>query len=293
MGGPAPIDRRIETADGLKLHVRDWTPEAPDGPPVVCLPGLARTLEDFVPLATFLSSPDGGNRRVLAISARGRGLSDRDPDPLNYTLKTESEDVIHVLVSLSIGRGAFIGTSRGGLQSMMIAALRPGLPAAVVLNDIGPVIEAAGLKRIRDALLDGRAPADWREAADLLESAHAARFPALDREDFERWAHRAWREGRTGLEPACDPALSVTMTGLDLDKPIAPLWALFDALAAIPLMTVRGGLSDILSAEALDDMAARRPDLVRHVTPGQGHAPLLDDAPTMGAVARFLGRVSD
>lgn len=278
-------DAFLAVAYGLKLHVREWRPDAPVGLPVVCLPGLARTLEDFVPLADALSAR---GRRVLAISARGRGLSDRDPDPSRYQLVVESNDVIALLDGLGITRAVFVGTSRGGLQSMMIAALRPALPHAVVLNDIGPVIEREGLMRIRDALMDASVPADHVDGAARLRAAHGHRFPALTDEDWSRWSRRAWRDAPDGLEPACDPALSSTVASIDFDQPLAPLWPLFDALAAIPVMIVRGERSDILSEASLGELQARRPDLEVHVTPGQGHAPLLDDQPAMEAIARFL-----
>lgn len=292
MAEARPTDHMIEAGDGLKLHVREWRPEAPRGPVVACLPGLARTLEDFATLAAHLSSPDGGGFRVIAISARGRGLSDRDPDPARYELKTESEDAIAVLAAMGVARAAIVGTSRGGLQAMMIAALKPELPVAAVLNDVGPVLEPDGLKRVRDALADRFAPRDWAEAVARLQAQHGERFPALGPDDFARWARRAWREGPDGLEPACDPALAVAVASVDFNKPLPPLWPLFDALARVPLMVVRGGTSDLLSAGSLAEMADRRPDLAAHIVPGQGHAPLLDDLPTMEAIAGFLAAKS-
>lgn len=277
-------DRFVGVADGLKLHVRDWRPKTPRGAPVVCLPGLARTLEDFVALAERLSAE---GRRVVAISARGRGLSDRDPDPARYQLKIETDDALAVLTALAIDRAHVLGTSRGGLQAMMIGALKPAALASVVLNDIGPVVENDGLTRIRDGLADASIPASFAEAARAIRERNEKRFPALGEADYDRWARRAWRMTDDGLEPASDPALLRIFDGLDLNVPSPPIWPLFGTLKAKPLMVVRGEHSDILSAGTLALVLARRAATV-WTTPGQGHAPLLDDEPTMAAVAAFL-----
>jgi len=280
-------DLFVPVADGLTLHVRDHRPAGSRGAPVVCLPGMSRTLEDFDALAVRLAA-DG--RRTVSISARGRGLSDRDPDPSRYQLKIEAEDALLVLDRLEIERAHVIGTSRGGLQAMMIGALRPAALRSVVLNDIGPVVETDGLRRIRDSLADVASPVDFAEAAAGLAKRHGERFPALRHDDFEHWARRAWRETPEGLEPASDPALLSIFDGIDLDQPGPPIWPLFDTLAGAPLMVVRGEFSDILSEETVALMKARRPVSVV-VTAGQGHAPLLDDEPTLAAIAAFLDGV--
>ncbi|WP_020178679.1 alpha/beta hydrolase [Methylopila sp. M107] len=265
--------------------MRDWTPDAVRGGPVVCLPGLSRTLEDFVPLARRLSA---AGRRVIAISARGRGLSDRDADPTRYQVKIEAEDALAVLDDLDIEAATWVGTSRGGLQAMMIGALRPQAVRAVVLNDIGPEIEPDGLKQIRRSLQESWRPASFAEAADRLRLANGARFPALGPQDYDGWARRAWVETEAGFEPASDPALARIFDGVDLDQPIPPLWALFDALKETPLMVVRGEFSDILSEPQLARIVERRPDVAVHRVAGQGHAPLLDDRPAIEAIVGFL-----
>lgn len=287
---PFPTDQMVEAGDGLKLHVRRWTPEASEDRIVVCLPGLTRTLEDFVPLAEHLSAR---GRQVIAISARGRGRSDRDPDPTRYQVNTEADDTLKVLDAFGVTKASFVGTSRGGLLAMMIGLLKPEIIRAVVLNDIGPDIDRVGLKRIRDELQDDTKPDDWRDAAAMLAWRYAERFPALKPDDFDCWARRAWRDAGGRLEKVSDPAFARALDGVDLDQPIEPLWPLFDALRDRPLMVVRGALSDILSREQLATLVARRPDLVVHITEGQGHAPLLDDAPAMNAITAFLDAVGE
>ncbi|MDR4308461.1 alpha/beta hydrolase [Chelatococcus sambhunathii] len=279
------VDHRIAVAHGHTLHVRE---RRGDGLPVVCLPGLARTLDDFEPLAAHLASPEGGARRVISISSRGRGLSDRDSDPSRYQVKQESEDALAVLDALGVNRAAFVGTSRGGLVTMMIAALKREMVAAAVLNDIGPEIELDGLIRIQSMLNSSALPDTFEQGAKWIRMANGDRFPALGADDWMRWARRAWRETDGRLEPACDPALSETLKGLDLTKPVPSAWPLFDALKGARLMIVRGELSDLFSEAQLGRMVERRPDAVVWRVAGQGHAPLLDDAPTMGAIASFL-----
>jgi pimeloyl-ACP methyl ester carboxylesterase len=283
-----PVDRMVRAGDGLRLHVRDWAPPHPRGAPVVCLPGLARTAEDFEDLALHLASETGGSRRVIAISARGRGESDRDPDPGRYRMDVEAADALLVLDALSVSGPFLVGTSRGGLQAMTIAAIRTGFWRAAVLNDVGPVLEARGLRRIRDQISRAGRPRDWRAAEEQTAALNRAFFPSLTETDFARWARRTWREGADGLEPTCDPALARIFVGLDLDQPLPALWALFDALAGTPTMVVRGALSDVLSASAVSEMRTRRSDLAVHEVPDQGHAPLLGDRPTMEAIARFF-----
>ena len=281
-------DRRIATIHGLRLHARDWSPTDPQGLPVVCLPGLARGLEDFTELAEHLASPAGGDRRVVAISARGRGLSDRDPVPARYDVRVEAGDVLAVADALGLAHAAAIGTSRGGLQAMALGALRPGFARAVVLNDVGPVVEPQGLLRIRGYLAAATAPRTWDEAETAVVDLFGARFPALGPAEFRRMARRTWRETPSGLEPLTDPALTRSLETLDLEKPLPTVWPLFDGLATVPVMAIRGETSDILSAATLRAMQARRPDLVILEVPGQGHAPQLADAPTLSAIAAFL-----
>ena len=289
MSPPAIVDHRIAVADGLTLHARDWRPGPSSASPVLGLPGLSRPLDDFTELADFLSSPEGGGRRVIALSARGRGASDRDPNPKRYDVAVETGDVLAALAALDLTRVAVIGTSRGGLQAMMLAVLKPDALSAVVLNDVGPVVEAAGLARIRDYLsVDVAPPKNWPEAAERVAALMGTGFPALQAADFERVARRTWRETANGLIPQSDPALVATFAALNLTKPLPALWPLFDALTKTPLMTVRGERSDILSRDTLAAMRARRPDMTAFETPGQGHAPQLADRPTLEAIRAFL-----
>src|SRR5438128_4728053 len=157
----------VTAQDGLRLHVRTYGARASSALPVVCLPGLARTAADFADLALVLSSHR--ERPVLALDYRGRGKSHYDRNPANYTLQVALADLLAVLTALGIGRAAFVGTSRGGILTMLLAVARPTAIAGCVLNDIGPVIEPAGLMRIKGYVGKLPQPASFREAAEALQ----------------------------------------------------------------------------------------------------------------------------
>lgn len=278
----------VTAHDGLKLHVRRYGPAVPAGLPVVCLPGLARTAADFEALAGALSTDAGTPRRVLALDYRGRGLSDYDRDPAKYNLATELADVMSVLVALGAMPAVFVGTSRGGILTMLMAAARPGMIAGAVLNDIGPVIEPKGLVRIRSYVGKLPQPASMQDAAEILRRLFDAQFPKLTDEDWLTFARRTFKEGRGGLEATYDVRLSTTLEGFDYEHPLPPLWKEFDALANVPLMVIRGANSDLLSEATVTAMRERRSAMATLVVPDQGHAPLLAEADTIRRIAAFV-----
>jgi pimeloyl-ACP methyl ester carboxylesterase len=281
------ISRLVTAPDGLRLHVREYGDPHPQRLPVVCLPGLSRTAEDFQVLATGLASDATMPRRVLALDYRGRGLSEHDRNPKNYAIPIELADVIAVLVALGAAPAIIIGTSRGGLLTMALAAHRPGALAGAVLNDIGPVIEAPGLMRIKGFVGKLPQPRSFEEAADILRRIAGSQFPNLGAADWLAAARRGWRENDGRLIPTYDPALADNLAGISADRPIATMWPQFEALAGVPLMVIRGANSDILSSETVDAMKARHPAMDVVVVPDQGHAPLLVEPDIIATIRRF------
>ena len=281
----ATLPHWISARDGLKLFVRCYGATGSKLPPVLCLAGLTRNSRDFHDLAMALSrGPEP--RTVYAIDSRGRGLSEHDRDWRNYTVVTEAQDVIDVSIALGIHGASVIGTSRGGILSMVLAAAMPGLLGAVVLNDIGPVIERDGLARIAGYVGRMPLPANWPDAARQIGDMSRGHFPHVPMTQWEE-AARAWFNEKDGRPaPGYDPSIgrAVAATGTK----IPPFWPQFEGLGGVPVLVVRGANSDILSADTVAEMARRHPNCAALTVAAQGHAPLLKDAATIGAIARFL-----
>jgi pimeloyl-ACP methyl ester carboxylesterase len=277
---------RFTARDGLRLYARHYAVPGSTRRPVLCLAGLTRNGRDFHDLATALARPDQTGRDVYTLDSRGRGNSEPDPDWKNYSLLVEVNDALDFMTMRGLHGAAVIGTSRGGLLAMTIAVLRPAAIGAAVLNDIGPVVEREGLARIVAYVGRVPLPADWPSATALVRELSQRQFSAVP---DAQWAEvaRAWFNDRNGHPaPAYDANLARAMSLVE--GPIPELWPQFGALARVPVLVIRGQNSDILSASTLAEMRARHSRLNTLTVPGQGHAPLLKDAPTIGAIAEFL-----
>jgi pimeloyl-ACP methyl ester carboxylesterase len=274
--------------DGLRLHARCYGARANTATPVVCLPGLTRTAADFEVLAERLSA---AGRRAVALDYRGRGLSAYDPNPANYTVQVELGDVFTVLDALDVRSAIFIGTSRGGILAMMLATVRPQAVAAAILNDIGPVIELSGLLRIQSYVGRLPAPENYADAARILRGLFAAQFPNLSDEDWLGSARRVFKQEGGRLAPTYDARIAETLREISRETVVPDLWPQFDALAQVPVMVIRGVLSDLLSPQTVQAMSARHPDMRVVEVAGQGHAPMLQDEPTLAAIERFVRAV--
>lgn len=283
-------NHHIALGEGLTLHARDYAPLLPEtGLPVVCLHGLTRNVKDFELVAPRIAAL---GRRVIAMSMRGRGESSRDPDPANYAVPVYVQDVIKALDALDIERAVFIGTSMGGLITMLIAASAPDRIAAAALNDVGPRIDPAGLNRIRSYVGRGQPVSDWAGAAQALRATNGVAFPARAEDDafWATFARRTFREFAPGrIEADYDPMIALAFD----DAPAAPADAtpLFLALAPVKVLVVRGAVSDLLSAEGLAHMRAVKPDLLSVDVPQVGHAPTLEEPESWDALLDFLARV--
>ncbi len=286
--GQAWQDRFYQSADGLTLHVADYGPPVSPWLPVVCLPGLSRNARDFDALARYLSTHPDRPRRVLSFDLRGRGLSDWDKDQAHYTPIVEMQDVLDGMAALGVARAIVIGTSRGGLIAMLMGVARPAVLAGIVLNDIGPAIEARGLARLKTYVGRMPSPSDWDDAVLLLRRLHGRQFDALTDDEWQAFAWMTWRD-QDGL-PASDydPALARTFDGVEFDRPVPTLWPEFAALARLPVMVVRGANSDILSEATTERMASEHPGLVRIDIAGEGHPPLLVRPSLLRRIAAFI-----
>ena len=280
----------VSAPDGLRLHARCYGLRSAPALPMVCLPGLARTAVDFDALGKSLAGDASRPRRVIALDYRGRGQSEYDRNPAKYSFQVELADVLAVIAALDAARAIFVGTSRGGILAMLLAAVRPTAIAGVVLNDIGPVIEPKGLIRIKGYVGKLPQPRSFEEGAEILRRLFDAQFPKLGPQDWLASAHRTFRQENGALVPTYDVNLAKTLEGVDFEKPFPPLWAQFDALAHVPVMVIRGENSDILSPTTVEAMREHRAKLETIEVPDQGHAPLLAEADIIARIADFANR---
>jgi pimeloyl-ACP methyl ester carboxylesterase len=277
----------VTARDGLRLHVRSYGFRVASAPPVVCLPGLARSAADFHPLAAAMAADPAKPRLVLALDYRGHGQSEYDRNPGNYALPVALADLSTVLIALETAPAIFLGTSYGGFLLMMLAAWRPTAIAGVILNDIGPVIEPQGWVRIKGYVGKLPVPRNFEEGAEILRWWFDAQFPKLTRQEWIAFAQRTWRQHRGRLLPDYDPKLTRTLQGADLQH-LPTLWNQFDALARVPLMVIRGARSDMLASSTLQAMLSRRDEIEVVVVPDQGHPPFLDEPNLIRRITAFV-----
>ena len=280
--------------NGLKLYARHYparhaSPESAGHRlrPVLCLAGLTRNSRDFHEIALDLSQGPRA-RNVFTLDSRGRGLSEYDKDWRNYTVPSEMQDVLDFMMARGLEGAAILGTSRGGLIAMVMAAAQPSFLGPVILNDIGPVIERDGLSRIASYVGRTPLPRDWKEAAAMVRDMNASAFTAVADAEWEPIARQIFNDKNGRPAPGYDAKLGQAFSAID--GPIPPLWAQFDALKRMPVLVIRGLNSDLLSAATVEAMRQRHPDLTELAIAGQGHAPWLRDQATIDEVRRFLDR---
>lgn len=280
------VHRYRSACDRLDLVARDYPATAPDAPVLLMMHGLTRNSADFEPLVARLA----GRFRMIVPDQRGRGGSQWDSDPAQYRPDVYSHDMLALLDGLGIDRAVLVGTSMGGLMAMVMNALRPELAQAVVFNDIGPVLDPAGLARIQGYVGPGGAMADWTEAAARTRATNALAFPDYGSADWMAFARRVARENADGtVSLAYDPAIAESIAGDDPQTVPPDLWPLWDLLDAIPVLVVRGALSDLLSAATVEEMARRHSGPYAAVeVPRVGHAPILDEPVALAAIEAFL-----
>ena len=243
-------DRSWNSAEGLKLHYRDYAGPA-DRPPILCIPGLTRNARDFDAVAERFA----GDWRVIAVDLRGRGLSDYDPQPARYALPFYVADVIKLLDQLGIAEAVFLGTSLGGLVTMAVAAMGDEERiAGALLNDIGPDIEREGLEFIAHYVGQDRRYPDWDAAADSLAETNRSRYPAFGKADWDRFARRVCVERDGEVRMDYDPHIADNFQAA-MDAEPVDAWPYFRALAGRPVTILHGSLSDLFSGATAARMA--------------------------------------
>lgn len=273
----------FHSQDDLRLYWRDYGDPASAAMPLLCLAGLTRNAKDFHILARRLSI----RRRVLALDYRGRGMSARDPNWHNYRPETYLADILDLVTVAGVNRAIVLGTSMGGLLAMALGALRPTVLAGVILNDVGPEIAGQGYQRILDYIGVDRPAPDWTAAVGEMKRV----FPLASLDSPQQWlrvADASYRRGADGLlHFDWDVALARALGGT---SDIPDLWRLYRSLAQVPVLALRGALSDVLSETTFESMAKEKPDLHRAVVPDVGHVPGLDEPEARTAIDEFLAR---
>ncbi|MEI4507484.1 alpha/beta hydrolase [Sphingopyxis sp. CCNWLW253] len=271
------------SSDGVRLHARVYAgPEGSESaPPILCMPGLARNARDFEDLAPHVAQ----YRKVIVIEFRGRGESAFAKDPMTYVPLTYVQDVVAMLDELAIGRFAAIGTSLGGLVAMLLAAALPGRIVGAVLNDVGPELQTAGLERIRDYIGAGGSQPTWMHAARAFAELNGAVYPGYEIHDWLRLTkrtHRLTAEGRIVTD--YDKQIAAPLRAPGGGDAAMDLWPVYRALGDVPLLILRGELSDILARSAGEKMVAELPRARLVEVPGVGHAPTMDEPAARAAI---------
>lgn len=279
-------DCHWSSRDGLRLHYRDY-PGRADRPTLICLPGLTRNARDFQVLAARLA----GEWRVICPDMRGRGDSAYAKDSSTYNPFQYVDDVNHLLDEAGVDRYVAIGTSLGGLMTMILAMNAPERIAGAVLNDVGPWLEPEGLKRITGYVGQGRSFPTWMHAARALEESQGMAHPGFGIVDWLDMAKRLMTLSSNG-RIVFDYDMKIAEPLARSDPATQPdLWPGVENLAGKPLLLLRGALSDLLSAETFAQMAARLPGADAITVPGVGHTPLLAEPEAVAALDRLLARV--
>lgn len=269
--------------DRLDLYARLYEG---DGPPLLLMHGLTRNSSDFEGLAAHLAT----QYQLIVPDQRGRGNSQYDDDAENYSPQVYAQDMFALLASLHITDTTLIGTSMGGLMAMLMATARPDMFRGIVLNDIGTVLDQAGLDRIRGYVGKVAPPKNWDEAVRYTRNIIGDAFPDIEDDSFwENFARNNFEERDGELVARYDPAIAQGISGDDATAVPPDLWPIWERLSDMPVLVIRGAVSDLLSAETVAEMAHRHPDKFSSIeVPGRGHAPMLDEDAAVEAITRFL-----
>lgn len=287
----AYAERRWTSPDGLSLFARDYAPA--DGParlPVIAIHGLTRNSADFEVIAALIAQ---SGRRVLAVDVRGRGQSDRAPDPMTYTPDVYARDVVALMEQLGIEKAVFLGTSMGGLITMALTAIKPKAIAAAILNDVGPELAPEGLARIAAYTGQPVVIETWADAAAYAKRINETALPHYTDADWAAFARRTFREGTEGAPVLdYDPDISAPIKAAGAKALIPNLWPYFRALARKkPTLLLRGATSDLLSPAIVAKMRKAAPSMAYAEVSAVGHAPMLDETEARAAIFEFLAEV--
>jgi pimeloyl-ACP methyl ester carboxylesterase len=279
-------DLWYESGDGLRLYARDYpcrnSPASACA--VLCMHGLTRNSADFSGVADHLSE----RYRVISVDQRGRGRSDYDEKSANYAPAVYVQDMFTLLDQLGLQSVILVGTSMGGLMSMMMCAMQPDRIRGVVLNDIGPEVDNRGLDRIQGYVGKAAPVTNWEEAVAQQKAINGIAFPDFSEQEWQDFTRGVYRAQDGVPVIAYDAAIALPMADADSGAVPPDLWPLFEAISAIPMLVLRGETSDILAPDCIEGMRRRKSDLRVAVIPRRGHAPTLNEPASRTAIDEFL-----
>jgi len=282
--------------DGLRLYARDYseaTVKNKNAKTILCMHGLTRNSADFEDICNKLA----GSYRLIVVDQRGRGLSDYDPDPNNYNPLVYVQDMLLLLKTLELSSVTLLGTSMGGIMAMMMAAMKPELVHAIIINDVGPEIAEKGLDRLKKYVGKSTPVSNWKEAAERTAVINGIAFPEANDQDWLKFAKRLYHEDDKGCPViSYDSNIAVLLTNTDEntgENSAAPdLWPVYEQILDKPMLLIRGELSDIIDAECVQKMQQKKPDIEILEIPNVGHAPLLSETGVAPRIVEFISSVT-
>ncbi len=281
-------EKYYNSQDGLKLYYRDYIPDNSDNTPLLCLHGLTRNSKDFDRFARHFQA----DRRVISLDIRGRGKSQYDPNYKNYDISVYVQDVLALLEHVGLDQVIAVGTSMGGIIAMTLGAIRPDVFKAIILNDIGPEVNPEGIERISGYVGNGIILKDWQQAIAGVKFLCAALFPDYREDDWELFTRNSFREQENGTIIAdYDQAIGTAMRESAENTVPNDLWPLFEMLGHIPIMTLRGENSDILSSETLQRMASIHPNFTAVTVKNRAHTPDLNEKISLREIGNFINQL--
>lgn len=274
--------------DGLKLYYREYGSDTA-ACPLICLSGLTRSSLDFHDFAERYSK----TRKVYTLDYRGRGKSAYDTDYKNYNPQIYLGDIFAFLTAKGIEKALFVGTSLGGLLTIAMAGLAKNFIAGAILNDVGPEVDKSGSSRILDYVGKDVRFASLEEAAAEQKKIYGGAFPDISDSDWLGQSKTTFVYDETAKNYRFNYDLNLAKAlaeQLNSDEQV-DLWPFFKELGDLPVLAIRGALSDVLSAEVFARMQAEDPDMETVTLENRGHVPLLNEPKALAKLDEFIARV--